>query len=134
MPGRIIKILVVLHVFLFANFFYLSAQDKEDVRENAQQNYLNGQDLSSPGRMREPSTEVEEVAPISIPRTIEFTQRVEQAQGKIVAPPPSKPDNDLLALKEKEKSKKKKLQEKEKEGKVTEPVEIVAGPGPVSAA
>jgi protein involved in polysaccharide export with SLBB domain len=162
MFGRIIKILVVLQIFLFANFFYLSAQDQQESRVDAQQNSLNVQGSSSISRMREPSAEVDAVAPITIPHTIdfmqrvqkaqttsqqavapisipptvEFTQRVEQAQGKIVAPPP-KSDKDLLALKEKEKLEKKKLAEKEareKEAQGLEPVNMAVEPEPMSVA
>jgi polysaccharide biosynthesis/export protein len=86
MLGRILKTLVILQIFLFANFLYLSAQDRQDARVDAQQNSLQNQDPSSLGRMREPSTEVEIVEPITVPRTIEFEQRVQKAQGSIIAP------------------------------------------------
>lgn len=60
MPRRLIKTLLALPIFLFFNLFYLSAQEKQDAKEEVIQRYLQEQESSLAVAQPQPAPEIAE--------------------------------------------------------------------------
>jgi protein involved in polysaccharide export with SLBB domain len=86
---RRIGILIMLSISLFYcnnRVAYLSAQEQEDVREQARQHYLQGKELSSQDRYREAEAEFQKAIELLRSPEIEFMRNMEKGQEETPIP------------------------------------------------
>ncbi|MCX5703938.1 MAG: polysaccharide biosynthesis/export family protein, partial [Candidatus Omnitrophica bacterium] len=83
---RIIKTSIALFIFLFCNLFYLSAQEKQDAREEAMQSSLEREGTYSQSPQQEATSGLKKVTPITTPPAIEFMEKVQKEQERALVP------------------------------------------------
>ena len=151
MLRHIDKVAIIVFILLFGSFFYASAQEKQDSRDQAMQLYLEKEGSYSQAPQQEPGAGLQTVEPIpspstaqfiervqqqqeqttaiAVPSEIEFTERVERGQEKTLAPAKGAKRSESLKekLEKKKREEKKKKEEKEKKAGLTE---VVAEPEP----
>lgn len=84
---RRINILIIAPIFLsITGLIFLYAQEKLDTREEARQHYQEGKSLYSQGRYQEATAEFEKAITLVTPAEIQFEERIQREQEKILAP------------------------------------------------
>ena len=112
------NILIIVSIFLlYTGLICLYAQEKETPREEARQHYRQGQEFYSQGLYQEATAEFDTAITLLTPAEMQFEEKIQKVQGKVLAPAPALP---------KVTPPKKKLIEKKKEEKEAEVTKGVA--------
>jgi len=84
--GRLVISLFIFLLYGSLSYLYVYAQERVDARVEAGQHYQEGKSLYSQGRYQEATTEFEKAVALITPPTIQFEERIQKEQERVLAP------------------------------------------------